>query len=288
MIKKLVNKAKKYFYDAYWYLAMRYTLNVSSRLYNHFNGFPDLNPTVKADGLIFKMEAEETAYRYLDLNNTTKHYLMGHNSLIDNKIYVYFKNILKNSISEKNNTIDIKKLNVLIVITILHELSHSEQSGYDYLKWCENTKQSRDLLEAQNFYNYSDFILNNFDKINKVLKIDENLMRETLFKMELELNCKYAKFVPTLKKHRFIKGILIKSILSSNQNDDVLKEFLFLLDIAKNVSFIIDNKQYNVVVDNKETDDGIILKNKINRIINPLFTFNKDNSTIVINCSNNQ
>ena len=275
-----LEKIKKSFYDAYWWFAIRYTLNASARIYKRFNGAEGLNPTVKADDMIFKMEADENVYDYLGIvNNETKQYLMGHNSLLDNKIYVYFKNILRNSRGTKM-TINMKRLNVLIVITVLHELSHSEQSGYDYLKWCKTKEQSRDLMESQNFKNYSKFILDNFDEINKVVKIDKRLMKETLSDLEDELKCKDSEFVPTLKKHSHIKGFLVQSVLFSKQDDII--PLLFSLDIAKNIVFVIGDEQYNVIVNNEETEELRKLKNKVDRILNSYLEYDDSTSTLTI------
>lgn len=234
--------------------------------------------------MVFKMETDENIYDYLGIvNNETKQYLMGHNSLVENKIYVYFKNILRNSRGTKM-TINMKRLNVLIVITVLHELSHSEQSRYDYLKWCKTKEQSRDLMESQNFKNYSKFILDNFDEINKVIKIDKRLMKETLSDLEDELKCKNSEFVPTLKKHRNIKGLLVQSVLFSKQDDEEIRTLLFSLDIAKNIVFVIGDEQYNVIVNNEETKDLYNLKNKVDRIVNSYLEYDDSTSTLTIKC----
>lgn len=294
-IKKLLKNLKGAFYKKYWHFAIKYTLNATAKVYKSFNGMQGLNPTVKAEGLIFKMEASDDVYSYLDIiDEDTKHYLMGHNSLLTNEIYVYFKNILNSSRITKN-LINIKKLNSLIALTVIHELSHSEQSGYDYLRSCKTKEESRNFLEYQNFKNYSLFILNNIDKINKVIKIDKNFIKDTLFKLELDLamncNAENIEFVKTPDKYRNIKSLLVQALLRINSEQGVDDKFAVdvanYLDYSKNLSFIInnnDNKRYDVVINGNETKEAVKFKNEVDTIIKSYFKYDKDTSTLIIDC----
>lgn len=282
---------KKIVKNYYHKVLINYIIKTSEKLYNNFNGHADLNPTVKADGLVFKQSADEDLFKYLTISFDQKKMLMAHNSLLDNKIYVYPEHILLSVIEKDEMELlsfkKIKFLNAVIINSIIHELSHSEQSGYSYLKTCRNKDDSIKLVESQNFANYSKFIENNFEEINSLVATNKDCLTSLLFNtaMLLDIDAN-AEFVRTKEQHKHIKSIIVQSLLRLNyeqgSNDDCAIDIINWLDNAKNITFIVNNIQYDVVVNGKETKKAIELKEEVDKILMSYFKY--DNDILYIYC----